>query len=63
MGGTRPKVFGPDHVLFASDCPFDLEKGPGFIQETIRVLDNFDVTDAVRANIYEGNARRMLRQL
>lgn len=55
------EFFGPDHVLFASDCPFDPEKGPGFIRETIRVLDNLDVTDAVRAKIYEGNAKRMLR--
>ncbi len=55
------EFFGPDHVLFASDCPFDPEKGPGFIRETIRVLDNLDVTDEVRAKIYEGNAKRMLR--
>ncbi|MGH3650005.1 MAG: amidohydrolase family protein, partial [Acidimicrobiia bacterium] len=55
------EFFGPDHVLFASDCPFDPEKGPGFIRETIRVLDNLDITDEVRAKIYEGNAKRMLR--
>jgi predicted TIM-barrel fold metal-dependent hydrolase len=55
------EFFGPDHVLFASDSPFDPEKGPGFIRETIRVLDNLDVTDEVRAKIYEGNAKRMLR--
>lgn len=56
-----PEFFGVDHVLFASDCPFDPEKGPGFIRETIRVLDGLDVSDEVRAQIYEGNARRMLR--
>lgn len=55
------QFFGPDHVLFASDCPFDPEKGPGFIRETIRVLDNLDITEEVRAKIYEGNAKRMLR--
>jgi predicted TIM-barrel fold metal-dependent hydrolase len=55
------EFFGPDHVLFASDSPFDPEKGPGFIRETIRVLDNLDVTDEMRAKIYEGNAKRMLR--
>ena len=26
--------FTPDHVLFASDCPFDKEKGPGYIRDT-----------------------------
>lgn len=54
--------FGPDHVLFASDCPFDPEQGPGYIRETIRVIDrDLDVSDEVRAQIYEGNARRLLR--
>lgn len=53
--------FGPDHVLFASDCPFDPEKGPGYIRETIRVLDGLDVPDEVREQIYQGNALRMLR--
>lgn len=53
--------FGPDHVLFASDCPFDPEKGPGYIRETLRVLDNLDVPDDVRQQIYEGNAMRMMR--
>jgi uncharacterized protein len=56
------EFFGPDRVLFASDCPFDPEKGPGFIRETIRVIDqDLDVPDGVRAQIYEGNARSMLR--
>ena len=32
--------FTPDHVLFASDCPFDKEKGPGYIRDTIKVLDS-----------------------
>lgn len=56
------EFFGPDHVLFASDCPFDPEQGPGYIRETIRVIDrDLDVSDEVRAQIYEGNARRLLR--
>jgi aminocarboxymuconate-semialdehyde decarboxylase len=56
------EFFGPDRVLFASDCPFDPERGPGYIRETIRVLDrDLDLPEAVRAQIYEGNARRMLR--
>jgi uncharacterized protein len=55
------EFFGPDHVLFASDCPFDPEKGPGYIRETIRILDSLDIPEEVRARIYEGNAKRMLR--
>jgi aminocarboxymuconate-semialdehyde decarboxylase len=56
------EFFGPDHVLFASDCPFDPEKGPGFIRETIRVIDkDLDVPPEIKAQIYEGNARKLLR--
>ncbi|MGH7304675.1 MAG: amidohydrolase family protein [Candidatus Rokuibacteriota bacterium] len=53
--------FGADHVLFGTDMPFDPEKGPGFIRDTIAAMDRMGATDAERAAIYEGNARRMLR--
>ena len=53
--------FGADHVLFASDAPFDPEKGPMYIRETIKILDNLDISAEARAKIYEGNARRLLR--
>jgi len=53
--------FGVDQVLFASDSPFDPEKGAGYIRETIRCVDALEIPDADRRKIYEGNARRMLR--
>jgi aminocarboxymuconate-semialdehyde decarboxylase len=53
--------FGADQVLFASDSPFDPEKGAGYTRETIRCLDLLDVSEADRRKIYEGNARRLLR--
>ena len=53
--------FGVDRVLFASDMPFDPEKGPGYIRETIRCLDEMPLSDEDRRRIYEGNARRLLR--
>ena len=31
--------FGAGHVLFASDAPFDPERGPMYIRETIAILD------------------------
>jgi predicted TIM-barrel fold metal-dependent hydrolase len=55
------EFFGPDHVLFASDSPFDPEKGPGYIRETIKVLDHLQVSPEVLQQIYQGNAQRMLR--
>jgi uncharacterized protein len=49
--------FGVDHVLFASDSPFDPEKGPAYIRETIANIEALGLSDAERAQIYEGNAR------
>ena len=53
--------FGVDHVLFASDSPFDPEKGPGYIRATIANLEALDLPAGDRQAIYEGNARRLLR--
>ena len=53
--------FGVDHVLFASDSPFDPEKGPGYIRETIRCVEELPISAEDRKKIYEGNARKMLR--
>jgi aminocarboxymuconate-semialdehyde decarboxylase len=55
------EFFGPDHVLFASDMPFDPEKGPGFIRETIRDLEGLKLSLEDSVKIFEGNARRLLR--
>jgi predicted TIM-barrel fold metal-dependent hydrolase len=50
-----------DQVLFASDCPFDPEKGPGYIRETIRIIEELPISDEDRKKIFEGNARRLLK--
>lgn len=63
LSGTRCGLdfFGADHVLFASDSPFDPEKGPMYIRETIGVIEQLDVTEADRAKIFHENAVRLLR--
>jgi aminocarboxymuconate-semialdehyde decarboxylase len=53
--------FGADRVLFGTDMPFDPERGPGFIRETIAAMERMRITPEEKAKIYEGNARRMLR--
>ena len=53
--------FGADQVVFASDFPFDPEKGTFNIRETIRDIDGLDISETDRMKIYEGNARRLLR--
>ena len=53
--------FGVDHVLFASDSPFDPEKGSAYIRWTIEIIDNLQITPQERYAIYEGNAKRLLK--
>jgi len=55
------EFFGVDHVLFASDCPFDPEKGPGYIRETIKIIGELPISQEDRQKIYEGNARKLLK--
>ncbi len=52
--------FGVHHLLFGTDMPFDPEKGPMFVRETIANLEAIDLTREQRAALYEGNARRVL---
>ena len=51
--------YGADKVLFASDCPFDPEGGPGYIRETIKIIDSLDIAQADRDKIYCGNLERL----
>ncbi len=53
--------FGPDHVLFASDAPFDPERGPMYIRETIAILDRLPMPEADRQKIYWRNAVDLLK--
>lgn len=53
--------FGADRVLFASDSPFDPEKGPMYIRETIGIIDRLPITPEERERIYWGNAVRLLK--
>ena len=52
--------FGADHVLFATDCPFDPEGGPMFIRDTIAALDGLGLPAEDAAKIYFRNALAML---
>jgi aminocarboxymuconate-semialdehyde decarboxylase len=67
VNGSAPAIrcgldfFGPDRVLFGTDCPFDPEGGPTFIRESIRAIDSLKLSEAVRNKVYFGNAHRMLR--
>jgi predicted TIM-barrel fold metal-dependent hydrolase len=51
--------FPLDKVVFASDCPFDPEKGTGYIRETLKILDSLDLSKEARDKIYYKNLERI----
>jgi len=54
------EFFGVEHMLFGTDMPFDPEKGPMFIRETMKNIDALGLSPADRQSLYEGNARKVL---
>jgi aminocarboxymuconate-semialdehyde decarboxylase len=55
------KFFGVEKTLFATDAPFDPEKGSAFIRWGIEIIDRLEITAEERSQIYEGNARQLLK--
>ena len=55
------QFFGVDHVLFASDAPFDPEQGPMYIRETIGIVDRLPISPDERERIYWRNAAALLK--
>lgn len=53
------EFYGVDQVVFASDCPFDPEEGPGYIRDTIAIIDALDISDDARDKIYYKNLERI----
>jgi predicted TIM-barrel fold metal-dependent hydrolase len=51
--------FGAGHVLFGSDCPFDVEKGPGYIRATIEIIESLDLSPVEKEKICFRNAEAM----
>ena len=54
------EFFGPEHVVFGSDYPFDGHAGVVSIQRTIEAIQEAALDEARRRAIYAGNARRVL---
>src|SRR5438105_7742726 len=67
LGGSAPSLrcgldfFGPDHVVFASDCPFDPEGGAMFIREGIRSIAELRLSGEVETKIYRTNIMSLMR--
>lgn len=52
---------GPDHMLFATDMPFDSQAGYRLVRETIRSIEEMDIPDSEKRMIFEDNARDLFR--
>jgi uncharacterized protein len=47
--------YDPDKIVFASDCPFDPEKGTMYTRETLRIIEGIDMPAAQKEKIWHGN--------
>jgi predicted TIM-barrel fold metal-dependent hydrolase len=55
------EFFGPDHMVFATDTPYDNEYGARVYRETIAAVEAMPIAASARDLIFEGNARRLFR--
>lgn len=53
--------FGTGHLLFGTDAPFSPRHGASIIANTIRSVQELDLTPAERHQIFEGNVSALLR--
>jgi aminocarboxymuconate-semialdehyde decarboxylase len=66
LSGSSPALtcayhfFGPDHLLFGSDAPFDTEQGARLIRETIEAIEGMDISDRDKQKIFGENAEKLL---
>lgn len=53
--------FKTAHCVFATDAPFDSEKGCALIRETIKAVNALEISVADKQRIFEGNARALMK--
>ncbi len=53
------EFYGVDNVVFASDCPFDPEQGPGYIRETLQILEGLNLSQEDKEKIYFRNLEKL----
>jgi predicted TIM-barrel fold metal-dependent hydrolase len=67
LNGSTPALmcayafFGAEHLLFATDMPFDSQMGDVCVRDTIRSVEQMDIPDSDKRKIFEDNARKILR--
>ncbi len=67
LNGNTPALmcaydfFGEDHIIFATDAPYDVGNGDVAIKDTIKAVKDMSIPDSAKEKIFEGNARRLLK--
>jgi predicted TIM-barrel fold metal-dependent hydrolase len=52
--------FGADHVVFATDFPYDNEEGERFTRDVIKSVEAMAILVEDKSMIFEGNAKKLL---
>jgi len=52
--------FGPKHLLFGTDMPYDSEDGNRYTRDTIASIERMEIPNSEKTMIFEGNAKRLL---
>ena len=53
--------FGADKIIFATDMPYDSQGGARVVRETIRSVEEMDISEEDRKKIFTDNARKIFR--
>ena len=53
--------FGTEHVIFATDFPYDDEEGDRFTREVIASVEELKIPAFEKRLVYEGNIKRLLK--
>ncbi len=55
------EFYPKEKILFASDCPFDPERGPGYIRETIAIMESLNMPKNEMEMICHNNAEKLFK--
>jgi predicted TIM-barrel fold metal-dependent hydrolase len=55
------RFFGVEHLLFATDMPFDVEFGNRAVRKTIESVEALGLSPSEKKRVYEDNAKSLLR--
>jgi aminocarboxymuconate-semialdehyde decarboxylase len=53
--------FGPEQLLFGTDMPHDSQLGDSSIRETVKSIEDMNISESDKKKIFEDNARKLLR--